>query len=98
MSSGTAPARAIEDRRHAAATPGAEAPDSIALWADILETLLGDLGLPHAGLLVHFHAGSPSDEAFEVTRRELPAGHDLAGSLAAIREDEATIWTRRMRG
>jgi hypothetical protein len=91
-------ARAIEDRRKAAANERlVEGPDSIASWAAILEELLDELRLPHAGLLVHFYSGSVDGEVFDVARRTVPTHESFADSLGSMRADEVTVWTRASR-
>ena len=82
-------ARAMDGRRKAAARPGRDGPDSVALWAAIVDDLLASLKLPHVGLLVHFYSGDVRDEVFTAMRRDA-AGAAIA-NLESMRPDEVLV-------
>jgi len=85
-------ARAIEDRRKAAARPGGNGPDSLEQWAALLPDLRQRLDLPHVGLLVHLYSGDIDSEQFPVSRRRSGSGTPLLEQLASIAPDEVTIF------
>lgn len=85
-------ARALEDRRRAAARPSGGGADSIELWTAALRDLRATLRLPYAGLMIRFYGGSVATEAFTATRREAPRGQPLNEALSAMREDEVTLF------
>jgi hypothetical protein len=90
--SSTKIARAIADRRRAAARPGSPGRDSLALWAAIIADLRARLRVSRIGLFVHHYSGAIDSEMFTGTRRVVPPGAATIGELAAIVPDEVTIF------
>jgi hypothetical protein len=88
-------ARAIEDQRSAEARPIEGGIDSLELWNALLSDLGSTLRLPYAGLFVRFYGGAIADEAFYATRRDAPTDAPRLEALAAMREDEVTIFPLR---
>ncbi|HEY0648245.1 hypothetical protein [Phenylobacterium sp.] len=85
-------ARALDDRRRAAARPDGGGGDSAELWANVLGDLHRELKLPYAGLLVRLYEGRVADEAFEVDRVEARIPGTLVESVAPLSEDTLTIF------
>ncbi|MCR5877740.1 hypothetical protein [Phenylobacterium sp. J367] len=89
-------ARALDDRRRADARPkGRDGPDSLDLWTEVLAGLRDGLKLPYAGLLVHAYRGGLEDEIISATRRAVGRGIPHPEGLAALVEDEVTIFPLR---
>lgn len=85
-------ARAIEGRRKAEAKPKSAKLDSFDLWETVLGDLRAELKLPYVGLFIRFYSGAIDSEVFDASRRETPRGAPSRGFLAAMKEDEITIF------
>lgn len=85
-------ARAVSERRAAEDRSGRSSVDSYELWQVVLSSLKIELNLPYAGLAIHFYSGGIEDEAFSVTRREVPREVSVTDALTEFAEDEVTIF------
>eukprot|EP01038_Epipyxis_sp_PR26KG_P009872 gene9872-13280_t len=90
--SNTKIARALEDQRKADAKPIRGGLDSLELWSTILLDLRNELKLPYAGLFIRFYSGAIDTETFTASRREVLTGLSWQEALAALKEDEVTIF------
>lgn len=89
-------ARSLDDRRRAEARPkGRDGPDSLDLWTEVFADLRDSLKLPYAGLLVHAYRGGFENEILSATRRAVGRGTPDPEGLAALAEDEVTIFPLR---
>jgi hypothetical protein len=85
-------ARAMDDRRKAAAKPkGGSRTDSIDVWEAVLTDLRSELGLAHAGLFIRSYSGDIGDDTFQASRRVV-RGH-LRDGLESMVDDEVTIFS-----
>lgn len=86
-------ARAVADQRKAEDRPDSR-PDSLELWAGVLQGAMDELGLARVGLLVHLYEGRVADEAFALTRRAARKDVPLLDELATMKLDQLTVFER----
>jgi hypothetical protein len=87
-------ARAIHDRRKAEDRPSRQGPDSIELWAALVNALFGELDLLYLGLFIRLYSGNIATESFNATRREVRRNQPLDQALRNLEPDEVTIFRR----
>lgn len=89
--------RWLEDKRKANANAEARdaqtAPDSLALWADVIRGLQAELNATSVGLGLHFYAGALEAEDFPVTR-VVQSGAVQDQALQRMPEDTLIMFAR----